>query len=266
VGPAGQRARDGSSAIHQAQGTKYARPITTFTPFHRGGAGPSLVCLHGFSDTWRTWELVIPALERHHDVLIPSLPGHAGGPPLDGDIVDAVERLLDDAGIGAAHLVGNSLGGYIAFQLAARGRAASVVALAPAGGWARDDDSWRELLAWQSRMLEGALAAAPFAPADGLDAHRVLGAAVAADSAQRLLDRALQEGWQLDAERVRCPVRIVWGTEDELLPWPSAAARYRHDWFPTADWVVLDGVGHYPQIEVPVEASELILGFTRHLP
>jgi pimeloyl-ACP methyl ester carboxylesterase len=41
---------------------------------------------------------------------------------------------MDEAGIGRAHLVGNSLGGFVALQLAARGRAESVVALAPAGG------------------------------------------------------------------------------------------------------------------------------------
>jgi pimeloyl-ACP methyl ester carboxylesterase len=260
VGPAGQRAGDGSSAMHHPQVTKYARPIAAFTPFHRGGAGTPLVLLHGFSDTWRAWEPVLPALERRHEVLALTLPGHAGGPPLDGDLVDALERSLDEAGVGSAHFAGNSLGGYLSFQLAARGRADSVVALAPAGGWAHGDESWRDVLHWQSRMLEGAKAAAPYARGDDLQAHRVLGAAVSADSTQRLLDDALETGWDVDAEKVTCPVRIVWGTEDELLPWPSAAARYRHDWFPTADWVVLDGVGHYPQIETPVETSELILG------
>jgi pimeloyl-ACP methyl ester carboxylesterase len=39
------------------------------TAAHRGGAGTPLVCLHGFMDTWRTWELVLPMLERQHDVL-----------------------------------------------------------------------------------------------------------------------------------------------------------------------------------------------------
>ena len=55
-------------------------------------------------------------------------------------------------------------------------------------------------------------------------------------------------------------MRIVWGTEDRLLPWPAGAARYQHDWLPHADWVVLDGVGHCPQLDVPIEAAELILG------
>mgnify|MGYP001187698836 CR=1 FL=1 len=75
-----------------------------------------MVLLHGFTDTWRTWELVLPELERHHDVLAPTLLGHAGGPPLDGAVTgdlipDAVERAMDEAGFATAHLVGNSLGG-----------------------------------------------------------------------------------------------------------------------------------------------------------
>ena len=65
-----------------------------------------------------------------------------------------------------------------------------------------------------------------------------------------------------DAEKIACPVRMVWGTEDKLLPWPRAAVRYREDWLPHADWVVLDGVGHSPQLDVPLETAQLILGFT----
>ena len=107
---------------------------------HRGGSAPPLVCLHGFTDTWRTWELVLPALERGHDVLAPTLAGHAGGAPIrgwvdDGVLADAVERAMDEAGFETAHLVGISLGGYVALQLAARGRARTVVALRrPAAG------------------------------------------------------------------------------------------------------------------------------------
>jgi pimeloyl-ACP methyl ester carboxylesterase len=55
----------------------------------------------------------------------------------------------------------------------------------------------------------------------------------------------------------------VWGTEDALLPWPSAAARYRRDWLPHADWVELEGVDHCPQVDAPLEAAQLILRFTR---
>ena len=132
-------------------GGSVRRVFSGFTLSHRGGMGSPLVCLHGFMDTWRTWELVLPMLEREHDVLALTLPGHAGGPPIDGPIstdafVDAVERSMDAAAVRLAHLVGNSLGGYVAFQLAARGRAASVVAFAPAGGWAPGDVSYQDLL------------------------------------------------------------------------------------------------------------------------
>jgi len=70
-------------------------------------------------------------------------------------------------------------------------------------------------------------------------------------------------GYDLDAEKITCPVRVVWGTEDRLLPWPSAARRFREDWLPHADWIVLEGVGHCPQLDVPLETAELVLGFTR---
>ena len=53
------------------------------------------------------------------------------------------------------------------------------------------------------------------------------------------------------------------GSDDRLLPWPSAATRYRREWLPNADWVVLDGVGHCPQLDVPTETAQLILDFTR---
>lgn len=244
-----------------------------------------LVCLHGFMDSPRTWELALPALERHHDVLAPALAGHLGGPPIDAvagadELVDGAERAIDEAGLETAHIAGNSLGGYLALRLAARGRARSVVALAPAGGWA--DESWRETLRFQAGLYEQTKAAAPradaiLATADGrrrathhltvnfehipaeLLAHQLLGAAACA--AMPLIDGALRGGWPLDAERITCPVRIVWGTEDRLLPWPSAAARYRAA-LPNADWIVLDGVGHCPQLDVPLETAQLILGFT----
>jgi pimeloyl-ACP methyl ester carboxylesterase len=247
------------------------------------------VLLHGFSDTWRVWELVLPALERRHDVLALTLAGHAGGPPLDGDVsdaalADAVERAMDEAGFATAHLVGNSLGGYLALQLAARGRAETVVALAPAGGWARGDDSYRDVLRFQAELLGQVKAAAPHAEAvlathEGrrratavittsfehipveLLAHQVRGAAQCA-AGLALLDHGLRGSWSIDAERIACPVRIVWGTADRLLPWPSAAARFRTDWLPHADWVELDGVGHAPQLDVPLETAQLILGFT----
>jgi len=260
-----------------------------FTPAHRGGSGEPLVLLHGFTDTWRTWELVLPALERRHDVLAPTLAGHAGGPPLgsappDDAVLDAVERAMDEAGFATAHVAGNSLGGYLALRVAERGRARSVVALAPAGGWAEGDDAYKDTLDHFTRTDEALAAAAPhidaiastpegrrqamqFMVADpqhmsaDLVAHMMRGAR-GCDAVRPLVDLALREGWTLAPAKIACPVRIVWGTADRLLPWPRAAVRYRDSVLPHADWVELDGVGHGIQLDAPVEAAELILGFT----
>lgn len=248
-----------------------------------------LVLLHGFTDTWRTWDLVLPWLAREHEVLALRLPGHAGGPPLPDPpsadaVLDSIESALDEAGCADADLVGNSLGGFLALALAARGRARSVVALAPAGGWAVGDESWRELLAFQSSLHQLARAAATYADAivstpegrrrateyitvryehipASLLADQLRGVA-ACDGAPRLLDYAVGHGWSLEASRIDCPVRVVWGTADRLLPWPRAAERFRTDWLPHADWVELDDVGHCPQLDVPLETAQLILGFT----
>jgi pimeloyl-ACP methyl ester carboxylesterase len=261
-----------------------------FTSEHRGGEGPPLLLLHGFTDTWRTWELVLGALERRHDVLAPTLAGHAGGPSPGGELhaellLDEVEAALDRAGWATAHVAGNSLGGYLALRLAERGRADSVVALAPAGGWAREDDFFAATLAPHFRTMReqlhvaepqiGALVATPegrrlataqvthnfeHIPAE-LIAHQLRGV-IACAGADALLDSAASDGFELDAERISCPVRIVWGTGDQILPWPAAAVRFRDEWLPNADWVVLDEIGHLPQLDVPSEAAELIAGVT----
>lgn len=259
-----------------------------FTAAHRGGRGTPLVCLHGFLDTWRVWELVLPALERRHEVLAPTLAGHAGGPAIEGSLsegtlVDFAERAMDEAGFETAHIAGNSLGGYIALQLAERGRARSVVALAPAGGWAADDPARARLLAFQRELHALVAQSAQYADAlvstaDGRRRATALTTVnyehippalladqirwiAACQAAPALLDYAEGAHWELDPERITCPVRVVWGTADRLLQWPSAAVRYR-EWLPNADWVELDDVGHCPQLDVPLVTSELVLGFS----
>ena len=78
-----------------------------------------------------------------------------------------------------------------------------------------------------------------------------------------MIEYAAREGWNLDAERITCPVRVVWGTEDRLLPWPRRRRASATSGSRTADWVELDGIGHCPQLDVPLETAQLILDFTR---
>jgi len=101
-----------------------------------------VVCIHGFSGSAKHWQPILPMLQRHHDVHVVSLAGHADGVSLAGGepatvatLADHLERDLDARGIEQAHLVGNSLGGWLALEMATRGRALSVVALSPALGW-----------------------------------------------------------------------------------------------------------------------------------
>jgi pimeloyl-ACP methyl ester carboxylesterase len=259
-----------------------------FEAVHRGGEGEPLVLLHGFTDTWRTWEPVLPMLEEQFEVLAPTLAGHAGGPPLadgvdpDEAIIDAVEAAMDEAGWETAAIAGNSLGGYVALHLAARGRARSVVALAPAGGWVDGDPAVDETLRYFRTMAPMVRDAAPRADliastpegraaasvayastADHISAdllaHLIRGAA--ACDAEPLIVFAEREGWRLDPERITCPVRFVWGTDDKLLVLPGAAARFRAE-FPQAEWIEIEGGGHCPQLDHPTETAELIAGFS----
>jgi pimeloyl-ACP methyl ester carboxylesterase len=262
-----------------------------YTPLHRGGAGSPLVLLHGFTDTWRCWELVLPALEAEHEVLAPTLAGHAGGPPIGADedpeeaIVAGVERALDAAGFETAHLAGNSLGGWVALKLAARGRARSVTALAPAGGWPEGDPAIAEvhdyfrtsqLLLEQALPHADAIVASPEGRATAtqmylstaehmpseLIVHQMRGAA-GCPAVMRLIEHAEVAGWDLDAAQIACPVRLVWGDGDRVLGLPGAAVRFRREWIPQAEWVELDGAGHCPQLDHPLETAQLILDFAR---
>ena len=113
---------------------------------YRAGHGEPLVLIHGFTATWRCWLPVLGLLVPRFEVIAPTLHGHDGGPvppagPAHSISVAAghLERLLDAQGVGTAHLAGNSLGGALALELAKRGRARSVVAISPGGGWREDD-------------------------------------------------------------------------------------------------------------------------------
>jgi pimeloyl-ACP methyl ester carboxylesterase len=198
-------------------------------------------------------------------------------------MVDWVESALDELGWERPHVAGNSMGGYLALLLGERGRAASVTALAPAGGWAEGDRGYEDVLDFFAEMQRLAKLSAPHAdritatregrrratqfitvehehlPAELL-AHQLVGAA-GCSGAAALIERARRDGWRVEPERIRCPVRFVWGADDRILEWPRTAALYRAA-FPHAEWIELDGVGHCPQLDVPLETAQLILGLT----
>jgi len=112
--------------------------VTVSLSMTRTGSGEPLLLLHGMGSSRRDFTAVADLLAERFDVLNVDLPGVGRSPALErrptvAAITDAVEQTLDAAGVGAVHVLGNSLGARVALELAVRGRARSVVAIAPSG-------------------------------------------------------------------------------------------------------------------------------------
>jgi len=255
---------------------------TAFTPSFRGGSGEPLVLIHGFTSYWETWTPMLPALTARFDVLAPTLLGHAGRPelPAGADLIDAMaddlEAQMDAAGMQTAHLAGNSLGGWLAMELTRRGRARSVVALSPAGGWRTSADSKRtgRFFRFTYRMVRLARPIArllmrvgivrrlgmwPFAlHADRLSAPELVGAM------DGMLAVDVERFVQLGDERLApypdpgVPVLLAWSEFDRTIPSPKYSDLWR-EVAPFADFSILPGVGHVPMIDDPALVTDTIV-------
>ncbi|MEA2314895.1 MAG: hypothetical protein QOI03_1587 [Solirubrobacteraceae bacterium] len=256
---------------------------------HRGGAGEPLVLIHGFSATRDAWKPVLSRLEGSFDVLAVTLAGHVGGAQIAAGtpvsveaLIDAVEAEMDSAGIQSAHLVGNSLGGWIALALAQRGRARSVVALSPAGGWeaasraearlrrlfTRNHKISTRLLPHAERLmrrprLRRALLAQAMARGDRLDAAsavQLIRDAVACPVYFELMEAILSDGPPASFEGISCPVLLAWGTRDRILPARRYSQRLR-ELLGAAEWLELQGLGHVPMADDPELIARTIVEF-----
>jgi pimeloyl-ACP methyl ester carboxylesterase len=246
----------------------------------------TIVLLHGATSSARAWDSLVPMLSPKYALFVPSLAGHRGGPPLPAipagvvdRIVDAMCRQLDEAAIDTAHIVGNSLGGWVALELARRGRARSVLALSPAGAWRSARDLRRLLVRFRAGAALGRVKDMP-----NLAAHRRVRRILLllmAEHADRMtptqvaatfedlagctvlpeiLDGARDNGPMKPVSGVGCRVRIAWSMNDRMLPFmrygaPMLAA------VPAAEFVFLAGVGHVPMIDDPGLVANTILDF-----
>ncbi|MGV9412168.1 alpha/beta fold hydrolase [Nocardia sp. NPDC003693] len=241
-------------------------------PLVRTGRGEPLLLLHGVLLTWQSWIPVIDDLAADHDVLAPTLPGHFGGPEPErpatvGALADFAEALLDEVGWPTAHIVGNSLGGWLALELAARGRARSVTAIAPAGLWRTPqaaDALLRKFLifgpvvgistdrpATMPTMLRSLLlpllahrpAAVPNQLAKAM-AAAVTHCTITTDLTQ---DPLLPKGFTT-LSTLETPTTILLPQHDRILPahlYPDLPTT------PALDIRPLTGVGHVPMLEAP---------------
>jgi pimeloyl-ACP methyl ester carboxylesterase len=257
---------------------------------YRSGKGEPLLLLHGFSACADTWGPILPALERHHEVIAVTFPGHMGGEPIPPGFphtiaasVDLAERELDAAGWDKLHIVGNSLGGWIGLELARRGRAKSVVAISPGGGWTRGSREARRLEKLFRNIKTSLHVGGPIAPllARFAVTRRVaLGRIVARPErmSSAHAQMMITASWRCDVfdDVVRalkhevepallhplpCPIRLVWGTRDRILP----MGRYSQHWrsvLPGAEWIELGGLGHVPMFDDPETVARSILDVT----
>ncbi|MBJ7347161.1 MAG: alpha/beta hydrolase [Thermoleophilaceae bacterium] len=249
------------------------------------GAREPLVLLHGFGDTPHTWEPILPLLRDRYEVHTIALRGHFEAAPLPKGVkasaralADAVEADMDSAGLTTAHVVGNSLGGWLALELGARGRARSVTALAPAGGWnrrqaieirtgffmimmrvlARIGYPIRKWLLKSSRRRR--MAMRDITPRGDLmtpaEAEQSMVGFLGAKIFYRLIWGELTSPLML-ATPIKCPLTIAWGTADRVLPIKGCTERWLRE-FPTADWRLWPGVGHVPMIDAGEEVVRAI--------
>lgn len=244
----------------------------------RRGAGEPLVLIHGLGGDRSTWTPVLDALAEGHDVIALDLPGFGASPPLtDGAaptpraLAGSVAELLDALGVGPAHVAGNSLGAWIALELALMGRARTVTSLCAAGMWPRALGPRPEMpirrvggliapllggvmapAAVRRRLLAAFVAHPERVPRE--DAARMAAAYIAAPG-YVATNREMRSDHFRGAADLDVPVTLAWGEHDRLIS-------PRDPGIPGARTVVLEDCGHVPTWDHPELVTDVILQTT----
>ena len=256
-------------------------------PIHVGSGEPMLL-LHPFMMSQNVWRKVAPQIADtgRYEVFAPTMAGHNGGPKgrwkLDSaTLADHVERQLDALGWSTAHIVGNSLGGWVAFELERRGRARTVTAIAPAGGWHRWSPVKFEIVA---KFLAGAplyilvkllgarvlslpfsrylahfpISATPQTLPEG-DLLDIIDDVRHCPAYYQLLMKSLTAPGLMELADTSIPTHLVICEKDRVLPHPRYT-RHFHTHIPEITQITeLDGVGHIPMFEAPGRIADVIV-------
>ncbi|WP_448044271.1 alpha/beta fold hydrolase [Bradyrhizobium liaoningense] len=244
------------------------------------GSGPDLLLIAGTSADRGLWTQVRPALnERFRTIAFDNRDsGASAASPGDyviRDLVDDTVAVLDAAGSERAHVLGHSLGGVIAQELALA-HPDRVASLTLANSWARRDTyvtSVFELAKDLSRSIadDALRLRAIYFMALGVTTLRSLPLAgiveqvLAAGPAQSR--QAVVRQWQIDLDAdtlerlpaIKASTHVLWSTGDKLLPEPHGRDLVRG--IPNATETVLEGIGHAPMIEDPAAFTAAVLGF-----
>jgi pimeloyl-ACP methyl ester carboxylesterase len=251
--------------------------------YKRAGSGEPLVLIHGIGSRWQMWEPVIPLLIPHRDVIAIDLPGFADSPsPPPGtpagidSLVRLVAEFFPQLGIERPHVAGNSLGGWIALELAKRDLVRSAAGLSPAGFHTPGEARFERASLWSAvraaRLLEPfaeRINASPTArkvafgqfvehperlsPQDAIESSAALAHAPWFDDT---LDALVAERF-IGAGRPGCKVTVAWGEKDRLLL-PRQASRAAAA-VPGARMVLLHGCGHVPTYDDPDQVARVLL-------
>ena len=235
-------------------------------------AAPAVILLHGFGSSLQTWDDWARALETDHRVIRYDLPGFGltGADP-SGDYTDArsvavLLALMDRLGVARASLVGNSMGGRIAWTTAALHpeRVEKLVLVSPDGfaspglayGKAPEVPLMMRALPYvlPSFMLRSSLAPAYVNTSVVTDAvfaryrDMMLAPGVRRAIVQRMGQQVLVDPVPL-LEQIESPTLLLWGEKDVMIPFTNSAdymRALRH-----ATLVALPNIGHIPQEEAP---------------
>jgi len=251
----------------------------------RSGDGEPLLVLHGLGSTRDDFAVLAPRLAQEYEVLSVDLPGHGESPPLVARptvaaLTDVVERDLDRFGYERVHVLGNSLGGRIALELARRHRARSVVALAPSGMGLPPERVYQSLALSGARvslrrmralidplsnsrpgraLLLAGLRAKP-ARASAAEARAVRGGFAESTGFWRMLLWAVLADVPAGLSEVDCPVVLAQGSRDLLSG--GQTPRYLL-LVPGSTFHPLLRAGHAPQSDTPDVIIELVDEATR---
>ncbi|WP_067673914.1 alpha/beta fold hydrolase [Nocardia miyunensis] len=260
-------------------------PLTPTKALHTGSGDP-LLLLHGFMLSPHCWESVAQRLSNTCEVYAPALCGHWGGPEFEGwymdvaTLADQVENQLDELGWRTCHIAGNSLGAWVGFELARRGRARTLTAIAPAGGWASPS-------LMQIRVGLKFLSLVPMVRVGRRVGNTVGLSAPARQFAAMILSRntsavprrlveaalisamncsamlpLLAGGLRMpalgDLSTLRTPVRLLMCENDRVIPNQPYAQRFLQELPESADRILVHGVGHVPMLEAPDRIATLI--------
>ena len=250
--------------------------------FSRRGAGPQLVLIHGLGSSRAAWDPVVRQLAEHFDVLALDLPGFGESAPLPpgtephpARLARAVAVLLDELHVDRPHVVGNSVGGWVALELAALRPVSSLTLLSPAGLWRRGVPlyCWISLriTRWASRHAAGLLSRlvghrlgrilvlgqthgrpTQVTPAEARASIEAMGTCPGFDAAfAATVHRHYTAGPALGA-----PVTVAFGSRDLLLL--PGQSRHVDQLPPGTRSVELSGCGHVPMSDSPAAVVAVI--------